>query len=190
MQTFTIDEILNMGNEDFEKLETTLSEEEKDLIINQVKEYFEQRDEMEEYIHDYVELRNSWLDLNHKMDSEELDAFKVAIFTSYSDGEWEICRRGLEYYFSHHTPEMIRKLNISQWDYRHILKWFQMLINTELYKEPNGTPARIFFQMILEEGTIVRPSKLRAKFEKEIKKASVQLIGLEELLRDTMHVVQ
>jgi hypothetical protein len=189
MQTFTIDEILNMNNEDFEKLESTLSEEEKDLIINQVKEYSEQRDAMEEYIHDYVELRNAWRKLDHTMDFTEVDAFQLAIFASSLEN-WEICLEGLETYFSYHTPEMTRKINISQWDYRHILKWFQMLINTELYKEPNGTPARIFFQMILEEGTIVRPSKLRAKFKKEIKQACVQLDGLEELMRDTIHVVQ
>ena len=188
MRTFTLKEILNLDNRGFQKLELTLSEEEKELIIEQLREHIEQRSPEEEFLHDYLEVRNEWRKLNHYMHYPETEAFKEAIFASCAQ-DWQSCRPWLETYFSYHSPEMIRKFDISKWDYRHILKWFQMLINTDLYKEPDGTTAHVFFLMILEEGTIVRPSELKTKFEKEVKQSCPELDGLEALIRDTIHIV-
>lgn len=188
MQIFTIEEILDMENEDLENLELTLSEEEKNLIIEHVREYIDLRTPDQEFIHDYLEARNGWRKLNHYMHYPETEAFKEAIFASFSK-DWQSCRSCLETYFSYHSPEMIQKLDISQWDYRHIQKWFQMLINTDLYKEPEGTTAHAFFLIILEEGTIIRPSKLKTKFEKEVKQSYPEIGGLEALIRDTIHII-
>ena len=189
MRTFTLDEILNLDNRGFQKLELTLSEEEKELIIEQVREHMEQRAPEEEFLHDYIEVRNEWMKLNHKMDYPEAEALREAILSSFTK-DWKSCRIWLDTYFSHYTPEMVRKLDISKWDYRHILKWFQMLINTDLYKGSEGSTAHAFFLMIFDEGTIVRPSELKTKFEKEVKQSCPELDGLEALIRDTIHIVR
>jgi hypothetical protein len=120
---------------------------------------------------------------------EDLCGFRDTIYAYYSE-DWGNCRSYLERYFSKQSSEMIKQLDISQWDYRHIFTWFRMLINTDLYKEPDGTPARTFFLMILKEGAVERSSRLRAKFEDEVKKCCPELTALEELMRDTIHIAQ
>jgi len=189
MKMYSIVDLMDMNNSEIEKLERTLSNEKIDLILEQFKEYLEYRSPEEEFLHDYLELRNSWLELGHETVHQDLLGFRDTIYACYSE-DWESCRSYLESYFSIQTPEMIKQLNISQWDYRHILTWFRMLINTDLYKEPDGTPVRTFFLMVLKEGTIIRPSKLRAMFESEVKQCCSGLFALEELTKDMIQVVK
>jgi hypothetical protein len=189
MKNYTIMDILEMNNDEIEKLETSLSSGEIDLILEQYKEYCEFRSPEDEFFHDYIEIRNSWLELDYAEVHEELVGFRDTIHAYFSE-DWEYCRSYLERLFSNKSSEMVKQLNISQWDYRHIFTWFRMLIKTDLYKEPEETPVRTFFLMILKEGAIERSSKLRAKFDNEVRESCPELFGLDEMMRDMIHTVR
>ncbi len=189
MKTFTLIDILDMNNDEIEKLENSLSSDEIDLILEQYKEYCEFRSPEEEFFHDYIEVRNSWLELGYTEVHEDLVGFRDTIHAYFSE-DWEYCRSYLERFFLNKSSETVKQLDISQWDYRHIFTWFRMLINTDLYKEPDGTPIRTFFLMILKEGAIKRSSKLRDKFEDEVRYSCPDLVGLKDLMRDMIHTVR
>ena len=65
-----------MNNDEIEELENSLSSDEIDLILEQYKEYCEFRTPEEEFLHDYMEIRNALRRLDHVMGSPQTEAMR------------------------------------------------------------------------------------------------------------------
>ena len=61
-------------------------------------------------------------------------------------------------------------LDLSVWDYQHILRWFEMLYETDLCDSPDGSPVRIFSEMINDQFILRMPQNGKSKLREGLKK--------------------
>lgn len=140
------------GNDEF-------TEEEKQIIYMRMEKAFYNMAQKNERLEDINEVLKTAKNFNHTMFPEQVNALKEA-FEACDDEDWVRCRSVLEVFFEYEKPENIRQLDPSNWDYRHIVRWFEMFTQTKLCDEPEDTPVWIFSDMINDQVILKIPKEL------------------------------
>jgi hypothetical protein len=113
---------------------------------------------------DFVEIlrgvRFSDIGLSHKQYTELKEIYILG-----ESQNWEKCRIKLEIFFSNETPRKIKRLFLTGLNYRHLIRWFGILIFTNLFKEPEGSLARISYVLISYFILLDMPLELRDRYE-------------------------
>jgi len=104
----------------------------------------------------------------HEFNNEQLQALKEA-FVAHVSKDWVGCRSALEVFFRYENPTHLRRLDLSKVYYPHILDWYEMLFETDLYNEPDGTPVRVFSDLIWDEFISRMPNEGRLKMREGLK---------------------
>jgi hypothetical protein len=91
-------------------------------------------------------------------------------FQACDHEDWISCRSALEVFFEWQTNQDLTHLDLSAWDYQHICRWCEMLFKTDLYDEPDGSPARTFYLLSFEQLIERMPEHAKSKLEEGLKK--------------------
>ena len=181
LKKYTIEELKNLNQEELLHIEKVMAEgkfefeqytqEENRLILEKLKQRYEHF--IEKACKELAKI------FNHKIFPEQFEALKEA-FDAYTLKDWVRCRSALEVFFEYEKPEDICQLDPSDWDYHNILRWFEMLYETNLSDDPDGSPARIFSEMINDAFILKMPPEFKPKLKEGLKKFFPELNDLLE----------
>jgi len=65
--------------------------------------------------------------------------------------DWEACYEPLKVYFGFTSPEEIQNIDLSAISFRRIMWWFEMMVETGLDCEPEGSPEQLYFHRICDQ---------------------------------------
>ena len=95
--------------------------------------------------------------------------------------DWISCRSALEVFFEWEANQDLSYLDISTWNYQHILRWWVMLFKTDLWKDKSvGSPVQILSNKIDHQFFSRMPEHAKPKLEEGLKKFFPKLYSLQK----------
>jgi hypothetical protein len=133
----------------------------KELTIEEIKT----RNKQEiEHLEDIIEMLEAKKAVRESIWPEQLKLLKEA-FESHDFNDWERCRVELEIFLGYEESGNIFLLDVSKWNYRHILRWFRMLTFTGLGDDIEEASVQMFSQRINYQVIKKMPQELKHKLE-------------------------
>jgi hypothetical protein len=133
--------------EDFDKRAHEFSKEEMRIILDNLETQYKNIGLEVGRVEDLLEVIRYAMSSGYELLPEQLEAIKIA-YEAYDLQDWERCRFALETFFQYENPENAFGVNLSGWNSKHTARWLTMLSATNLNEEPEGSPARIFFNRL------------------------------------------
>ena len=102
-------------------------------------------------------------------------------FQAFDREDWISCRSALEVFFEWEANQALNYLDVSAWNYQHIIRWWVMLYETNICDEkPDGSPAQIFSDKISYQFFLRMPEHAKPKLEEGLKKFFPKLYSLQK----------
>jgi hypothetical protein len=129
------------------------SDEKKQIIFEQLRLLIERTKDIREVLQ--TSKRQ-----NHPLFPEQYEALEAA-YEADDAQDWVKCRSALEVFFEYEIADEFEMLTPGNWNYRHLMRWFEMFVQTRLCDEPEDEPARIFYLMITKKVMVEMSPELK-----------------------------
>jgi len=146
LQNLTEDELMDL-TDGIEGRVHEFSKEELQTILKNMENKYKDISIEVDRVEDILEAIGYETEYSYEILPEQLIAIQDA-YEACDLQDWERCRFALEIFFQYESPENGHMLDISNWSSKHIRRWQTMLWATNLKDEPEGSPARVFFDKI------------------------------------------
>ena len=179
MIKYSIEDLKNLTDEELSEISKAISDKKIKFSDKEMQIIYDKIDKYTKVYECMKEFYQSAKLINHEVFSEQEDALKKA-YIAHEKDDWTKCKKALEIFFEWTGEEEILLFDLSFWSFQHIMKWFNMLVNTELSNSPTGSPARIVSRKINEQVVQRMPEHLQSKLWDKLREIYPDLVALFE----------
>lgn len=154
MNRYTIEQLKNLTEnelmaltENFDERAHEFTKEEMRIILCNLENKHRDLGTEIDRVQDFIEFMGYAMDYSYEILPEQLEAIKYA-YGACDDQDWKRCRFAIQTFFEYENPDAGNELDPTSWSDKHIMRWLTMLSATNLNEEPEGSPARIFFNRL------------------------------------------